>query len=74
EVQMPAGVGVTVTIRNTGFIPHDFRIDSPLIQSGIIASGAEVSIVVNLPAGSYTFYCTVRGHKQAGMIGVLRAV
>lgn len=74
EVEMPAAVDVTLTVRNTGFIPHDFRIDSPLIQSGIIAGNAEVSLVVNLPAGSYTFYCTVRGHKQAGMIGVLRAV
>lgn len=73
-IDIAAGADVTITIRNSGFIPHDFRIDSPLIQSGIIASGAEVSLVINLPAGSYTFYCTVRGHKQAGMIGVLRAV
>ena len=71
EFDVPAGTDFTLTIKNAGFIPHDFHIDSPLIDTGTIQSGAEASVVLNLPAGDYGFYCTVPGHKQAGMIGTV---
>jgi uncharacterized cupredoxin-like copper-binding protein len=28
-------------------------------------------VVINLPAGTYQFWCTVPGHRDAGMTGTL---
>ena len=36
-----------------------------------VSGGATSRIVVNLKPGSYTFYCSVPGHEQAGMKGTL---
>jgi uncharacterized cupredoxin-like copper-binding protein len=38
--------------------------------STFIASGS-ASVTVNLKAGTYTFFCQVPGHRQAGMLGTL---
>lgn len=38
----------------------------------IVSSGHNSTVTVTLSKkGTYTFYCPVRGHKQAGMKGVL---
>jgi plastocyanin len=34
-------------------------------------SGETKSLTLNLKAGTYTFYCSVPGHRQAGMQGTL---
>ena len=34
-------------------------------------SGGTKTLSLNLPAGTYTFYCSVPGHEQAGMKGTL---
>ncbi len=38
----------------------------------VAAAGAE-TLSVNVPAGTYTYICTVAGHYQAGMKGTLTA-
>jgi len=39
----------------------------------LLAGGASETVSVNVPAGSYTYLCTVPGHYQAGMKGTLTA-
>jgi len=34
-------------------------------------AGKEASLPLNLPAGSYTFICSVQGHKELGMTGTI---
>ena len=34
-------------------------------------SGDTETLTLNLPAGTYTFYCNVPGHRAAGMEGTL---
>jgi len=58
---------------NTGAAPHNFTIDDPAVFSGDLGSGASADLVVNLPAGTYEYYCAIPGHKEAGMVGVLTA-
>jgi plastocyanin len=61
---------VAVTLTNDGSIQHDLRIDGAglFLEAG---SGESVDGTVDLEAGSYQFFCTVPGHRDAGMEGVL---
>ena len=66
----PAGK-LTVKMRNKSGTPHNIAIDGK-------GAGKEVTkrrrlVVQRRPsaAGSYTFYCTVPGHRAAGMEGTL---
>lgn len=34
-------------------------------------AGREATLALNLPAGSYTFVCSVAGHKELGMQGTI---
>jgi uncharacterized cupredoxin-like copper-binding protein len=37
----------------------------------VAEAGREATLALNLPAGSYTFICTVAGHKELGMQGTI---
>ena len=73
SVQAPAG-SITVSYDNQADIPHDVTVED---QSGqelgatdvITASTAETT--VDLQPGTYTFYCSVPGHREQGMEGTL---
>ena len=61
---------VTVESKNAASVPHDIALQGG--PSGSVVSGGGVSkFTANLKPGSYTFYCTVPGHEQAGMKGTL---
>jgi outer membrane protein assembly factor BamB/plastocyanin len=72
-IMIPANTDVTVEITNLGALQHDFKIDNPNVYSGMIAPGQTASVVLNFPAGSYQYYCTVEGHADAGMVGTVIA-
>jgi uncharacterized cupredoxin-like copper-binding protein len=65
---------VTIDFNNPQGLTHDVAIeDSSGKQVGktaLIAS-EETSTTVNLKPGTYTFYCSVPGHREAGMEGTL---
>lgn len=64
----------TIEFANGQPLPHDVAIED---SSGKTVGKTEVitestdTAVVNLKPGTYTFYCTVPGHRQAGMEGTL---
>lgn len=73
ELSVPAG-SVTVNFDNPAALSHDVEIES---QSGeevgktdLVAEG-QASTTVDLQPGTYTFYCTVPGHREAGMEGTI---
>lgn len=68
-ILIPANTDVTLNIENLGALQHDFKIDNPNLYSGMIPPGQSASLVLNLPAGTYQYYCTVEGHADAGMVG-----
>ena len=68
----------------SGKVTIDFTNKSPLGHNVTIANaagkvlgqtatfqGGTKSLSLNLPPGTYTFYCSVPGHEQAGMKGTL---
>lgn len=72
ELTGSADTEFTITITNNGQSEHDFVIDELGINSGMIAAGQSVTITINAPAGDYTYYCSVPGHRPAGMEGTLK--
>ena len=71
EFTIPANTDVTITLENKGFLQHDMYIAQPDVYSGVLRGGDSGELAVNLPAGSYEFWCTQIGHRQAGMIGTI---
>jgi mono/diheme cytochrome c family protein len=67
---IPAGQDVVVNIPNTGALPHNFSIDELNISVDQPA-GYTGEVTINAPAGTYTYYCNVPGHRAAGMEGTL---
>ena len=70
DITIPANTDVKVELKNTGALPHNFSIDDPKISQDV-AAGATAEVTLNLPAGTYQFYCDEPGHKEAGMVGTL---
>jgi plastocyanin len=73
SVSAKAG-GVTIDFDNKQPLQHDVAVaDSSgkvLGQTDLVSSGT-ANTTVNLQPGTYTFYCTVPGHREAGMQGTL---
>ena len=65
--------GDTIEMTNAGQLPHDFTVDELGIKEETPASGDTVTIIIPEDAepGEYTFYCSVPGHRDAGMAGTL---
>jgi uncharacterized cupredoxin-like copper-binding protein len=65
---------VTVNLTNSQPLTHDVAIEDSssktIAQTELIAEGSD-STTANLKPGEYTFYCTVPGHREAGMEGTL---
>jgi uncharacterized cupredoxin-like copper-binding protein len=60
----------TFDVTNDGKIQHDLVIDGPGVQdakTSLINSGQSAQLKVTLQKGTYDLYCSVPGHKQAGM-------
>lgn len=65
---------VTIDFKNPQSLPHDVKIEG---SGGEELGGTEeisessTSATVNLKPGTYHFYCSVPGHREAGMEGTL---
>ncbi|HWV24015.1 MAG TPA: cupredoxin domain-containing protein [Thermomicrobiales bacterium] len=69
ELTVPAKTDVKITVVNNGFIQHDFVIDELGVSIGPLGSGERAEVVINAEPGEYTYYCSVPGHRDAGMEG-----
>jgi uncharacterized cupredoxin-like copper-binding protein len=72
--QLAAKAGkVTIAMTNMSPIEHDVAIaqGSKVLGTTPTFQGGSRTLTLNLKPGTYTFYCTVPGHRQAGMEGTL---
>jgi plastocyanin len=73
DLETEAGT-VTIEFDNPSNIDHDVRIED---SSGNDLGGTEIitesstTAEVDLEPGTYTYYCSVAGHRAAGMEGTL---
>lgn len=70
-LEIPADTDVTITLVNDGALQHDFAIEGTDYVTDLLNGGDSTSMVINLPAGEYAYFCTVTGHREAGMAGTL---
>ncbi len=70
--------GGTITLSNAGVLPHDMAVDE---WDGVIigplngGESGEYTVPEDVqPGETFTFYCSVPGHKEAGMEGTLTIV
>ncbi len=69
-VTLKEGEKVRVIFTNAGSAPHNFTIEGLGIKTKVIGSGQSDVVEFVAPAsGNYTFFCSVAGHRQAGMEG-----
>jgi plastocyanin len=65
---------VTIDFNNPQSLTHDVAIEDSsgkeVGKTELIGEG-ETSTTVDLKPGTYTYYCTVPGHREAGMEGTL---
>lgn len=73
QFTMPADQPVELMFRNDGKLPHDFTQEQLGIDVDVDA-GESASVVVNVPAGDYQYFCEQPGHAAAGMVGVMHVV
>lgn len=70
DFSLPADTPTDVTLENKGVVEHDITVDELDLQ--IYAAGASSTTeTVTAPAGTYTFYCSIPGHRDSGMEGTL---
>ena len=63
---------VTITLQNQAPVSHDVEISGNGVEkTSQLVSGGSASVTADLKPGTYEYYCTVPGHKQAGMKGTL---
>jgi plastocyanin len=70
KLSAPAG-DITLDLTNDSAVPHNIAVDGAEGVSDTIQDGGTAELTVNLPAGTYEYYCDVPGHRQAGMVGTL---
>lgn len=72
ESKLTAKAGeITIKLTNASAVPHDVAVNGASGVSDQVQDGGSAELTVNLPAGTYQYYCTVPGHRQAGMVGTL---
>lgn len=73
SLEIEAGLPVTIALRNHGMLEHDITIEG-FEHLGVAHAqpGEEAAFTVSIDQpGEYRYYCTVPGHLEAGMEGLL---
>lgn len=71
QIKVSKGDTVRITFKVVGD-KHDFRIDEFDVATSVLDTGEEETVeFVADKAGTYQFYCSVPGHRAAGMVGTL---
>ena len=94
SITVPASQPITLTLKNTGKVEHDFVIDNinvvnveasdsgpaehhqmnqPEYDLHFFAKAGETAVLqfTAMEPGKYEIFCSIDGHKEAGMIGEL---
>jgi plastocyanin len=73
---LSAGTGeIAFFVKNQGVIEHNLVLMAPSGKAvtliSVIEPGQTMKVIVALPPGVYPLYCSLPGHKDAGMVATL---
>ncbi|HET8679865.1 MAG TPA: cupredoxin domain-containing protein [bacterium] len=71
EIRLKAGQRVNLQVTNRGAILHDLVIPALRFHAEVAAAQHTTVGFIAPRAGVYEFYCSVPGHREAGMVGRL---
>jgi uncharacterized cupredoxin-like copper-binding protein len=71
EITIDAGRPVVVAVQNIGSIPHDLTVKDAKFKLTVANGRTGQKALTVTKAGTYEFYCSLPGHKSAGMHGTL---
>jgi uncharacterized cupredoxin-like copper-binding protein len=72
QLSAKAGI-VTIDMTNMAPLEHDVAVaeGGKILGQTPVFTGGSKTLTLTLKPGTYTFFCTVPGHRQAGMEGTL---
>ena len=73
SLEVPAGE-VSIDYTNPSPVPHNVAIEADgkaLAQGATVSGGESGAATAELKPGEYVFYCSIPGHREAGMEGPL---
>ncbi len=65
---------VSISYTNPSPVPHNVAIEGQrktVVESSTVSGGDAATASTKLAAGTYAFFCTIPGHREAGMEGQL---
>ncbi len=72
EIRGKLGQEIEIIFKNDGKMAHDLVFEDGGYKTKLLQQGQTETLRVKFgKEGFYTFYCSVAGHRQAGMEGVL---
>jgi plastocyanin len=71
ELRAKAGEAVALRLENADPSGHSFDIDELNVHVSMPPGEPTLALFTPLTPGTYTFYCSVPGHREAGMVGTL---
>jgi len=67
SVEVPAGTELIVKVRNAGAMPHDLQLQGET-GTAMLDPGEEEQVSLGVMEETTQSWCTVPGHKEAGMV------
>jgi plastocyanin len=71
ELRARVGEIVVLRLENSDTAGHDFDIDELNVHVAMPSGKQVLALFTPTTPGSYTFYCHIPGHREAGMVGTL---
>lgn len=68
SITVPAGQAITLHVTNAGVMAHDLVVDGTGAGTTMLAPGESETVVIGPFSESTTAWCTVPGHREAGMV------
>lgn len=76
DPRIQADSPTAITFKNDGTTAHDWTVhqaDGTEIAHAHAEAGETATVVMRFEPGTYDVWCTIAGHKEAGMVGTLTA-
>ena len=71
RIQVPTGRPVTLTLDNNGMIQHNIQVEGQDVRVSADPHQSKSTTITFDTPGELTFFCSIPGHKDAGMKGTI---